>query len=360
MLNNKDNMNKLLTAFMLLAILTLFSCEGEQNNETKSVENTEEQTAEVNVYSHRFYDSDKALFAQFEEETGIKVNVKMDDADRLIQLLQTEGENTPADLLITTDIGRLYYAKELGLLQSVSSALLTERIPAHLRSKESDWFGLTKRARVIMYNPTKTEVSSLSTYEDLADPKWKGQISIRSSSNVYNKSLMASLVAHLGEEEATQWAKGIVANMATEPKGNDRDQIKNIVSGTGSIAITNTYYLGLLVNSDNPAEREAAQNVVPFFPNQDGRGAHINLSGAGVVKGADNAENAVKLLEFLVSEKAQSLYVEANYEYPVNPNVKPSELLSSWGDFVEDTLNLEEIGQRQKEAIQAFADAEWN
>lgn len=329
--------------------------------QTTNKEAAQEKSAgEVNVYSHRFYDTDKALFKKFEEQTGIKVNVKMDDASRLIQLLETEGENTPADVLITTDIGRVYYAKELGLMQSVSSPTLEKQIPAHLRDADGQWFGLTKRARVIMYNTELVKPEELSTYEDLATEKWKEALSIRSSTNVYNRSLMASIIANDGKEAALEWAKAVRANMATEPKGNDRDQLKNIVSGTGKVAVANTYYLGLMTNSENEAERDAAAKVKPFFPNQDGRGTHVNISGAGVVKHSKNVENAMQLIEFLTSVEAQKMYVDANYEYPVNPAVEPSELLKSWGDFKEDQINLEEIGRLQKEAIEVFEKAGWN
>lgn len=351
---------QLVSITLVAAVVGLWSCAGEGGKSPDGEEMKKDSAGtEVNVYSHRFYDTDKELFRRFEEQTGIVVNVKMDEADRLIQLLQTEAKNSPADLLITTDIGRLYYAKELGLLQPVNSSLLAERIPAHLRDKEQMWYGLTKRARVIMYNTDLVKPSELSTYEDLAHPKWQQAISVRSSSNVYNKSLMASLIAHNGEEKALEWAKGVVKNMATEPNGSDRDQLKNIVSGTGKIALVNTYYLGLMANSQNEAERAAAQKIKPFFPNQDGRGTHINVSGAGVVKAAKNKENAIRLLEFLVSEEAQRLYAEANHEYPVNPAVQPSQLLQSWGGFREDTINLEEIGKLQNKAIEVYEASGW-
>lgn len=345
---------------LVLASTLIISCTEQSNTSKESSSNEEAVSAgEVNVYSHRFYDSDKELFKRFEEQTGITVNVKMDDADRLIQLIQAEGDNSPADVLITTDIGRLYYAKELGVLEPSGSEVLNERIPAHLRDKENHWFGLTKRARVIMYNKDLVDPSELSTYEDLASEQWSGQISVRSSSNIYNRSLMSSLIEHLGREDAATWATSVRQNMATNPKGNDRDQLKNIVSGTGKIALTNTYYLGLMINSENEAEREAAAQILPFFPNQDGRGAHINISGGGVVKGAGNKANAIKLLEFLVSEEAQSLYVEANYEYPVNPMVPMSDLLASWGEFKEDKVALESVGALQEEAISVFEEASW-
>mgnify|MGYP006415018801 FL=1 len=347
--------------FILLATILIWSCaEQDAKSNDSNADKAIKHSGEVNVYSHRYYDSDKELFKRFEEETGIVVNIKMDDADRLIQLIQAEGENSPADLLITTDIGRLVYAQDLGLLDYADSKTLIERIPSHLRDSDNEWFGLTKRARVIMYNTDLVDPSELSTYEDLATDKWKGQISVRSSTNIYNRSLLSSIIAHHKIEQATEWAASVRDNMATDPKGNDRDQLKNIVSGTGKIALTNTYYLGLMLNSENEAERAAAAKILPFFPNQDGRGAHVNISGAGVVKGASNKTNAIKLLEYLVSVDAQSLYVEANYEYPVNPNVPMSELLASWGEFEEDTLDLEVVGRLQADAIVVFEAAEWD
>ena len=339
-------------------VLSLLSCTNSENKKDQS-ESTLIQE-EVNVYSHRFYDTDKELFKLFEEKTGIKVNVKMDDADKLIQLIQTEGKNTPADILITTDIGRLFYAKKLGLLKAVNSEILNNSIPKHLRGPEGKWYGLTKRARVIMYNTELVAPEELSTYEDLATPKWGGAISVRSSSNIYNKSLLASIIAHNGEEASLDWANAVVANMATDPKGNDRDQMRNIVSGTGKIAIANTYYLGLLLNSENEAEKAAAQKIKPFFPNQEDRGTHINISGAGIISFSQNEENAVKLLEFLVSEEAQKRYAEQNFEYPVNQRAEASELLKSWGSFKEDTINLETIGALQTQAIETFKEASWN
>ncbi|MEM9078975.1 MAG: extracellular solute-binding protein, partial [Bacteroidota bacterium] len=267
----------------------LFSCK----NTTK--DKTEEQ--EVNVYTHRHYPPDQELFAQFEEETGIKVNVINASADELIQKMQLEGPTSPADVLITVDAGRLVRAKEKDLLQSIQSTFLDSIIAPHLRDEEKKWFALTKRARVIAYSKDRIDPEQLSTYEDLASETWKEKLLIRSSSNIYNQSLMASLIANLGEEEAKEWARSIVVNMARDPKGNDRDQVKAVVAGEGALAIVNTYYVGRMINSDDVVESNAGKGVGIYFPNQNDRGTHINISGAGVAKYAPNKENAIKFIE---------------------------------------------------------------
>lgn len=336
-----------------MLVIALFSC-GEPASQTNEIEDKV-----VNVYTHRFYDTDKILFEKFEEITGIKVNVKKDDADKLIALLQSEGENTEADVLITVDAGRLYYAKELGLLQSVESKSLDKNVPEHLRDPEKMWFGLTKRARVIIYNKDEVNSEELSTYENLVNEKWSGEIFVRSSSNIYNQSLLASIIANHGEESALEWAKGVVSNMSREPKGNDRDQMKEVAAGNGKIAIANSYYLGKLLNSENDMEKKAGEKLGIFFPNQETTGTHINVSGAGITKYSPNAENGILLLEFLTGDNAQKLLAESNYEYPVNPNIEPSELLKSWGDFKEDEMNLDLLGKYNAKAVELFELSGW-
>ena len=313
----------------------------------------------VNVYTHRHYKADQDLFALFEKETGIQVNVVNAKADELIQKMTIEGDQSPADVLITVDAGRLVRAKNKGLLQGADSEFLAATIPAHLKDPENNWFALTKRARVIAYNPMKVTKEELSSYEDLAGDKWKERLLIRSSGNIYNQSLLASIIANNGEEVATNWAKSMVSNMARSPKGNDRDQVKAVVAGEGDLAIVNTYYIGKLLNSKNEEEVKAGEGVKLFFPNQEGRGTHINVSGAGVAKYAPNKANAIKFIEFLVSEKAQEVFAKANYEYPVNPNVQPSDLLKSWGSFKEDMLPLTKLGELNKNAVLVFDQAAW-
>lgn len=316
-------------------------------------------TQEVNIYSHRHYDTDKQLYKMFEKNTGIKVNIVKAKANELINRLESEGKNSPADILITSDAGRLYLAQEKGLLQTINSKILNEAVPENLRQKNGYWFALTKRARVIVYNKDKVNPSELSTYEDLTSPKFKDKVLIRKASNIYNQSLLASMIAHDGEKNAKAWAKGMVNNFARTPKGSDRDQMKAVAANVGDVAVVNTYYVGKLLNSKKTSEVKVGEKMGVFFPNQNDRGAHINISGAGVAKYSKNKENAVKLLEFLVSPKAQGMFAEANYEYPVNKNVKPSALLESWGTFKEDTLDLEELGKNNAKAVKIFNEVNW-
>lgn len=315
--------------------------------------------AVVNVYSHRHYEADRQLFARFTELTGIRVNVVTASADELITRLENEGKNSPADILITVDAGRLHRAKEKGLLQPIRSEVLETSIPATYRDPEGYWFGLTRRARVLIYDPSRVKPGELSTYEDLADPRWKGRILARSSGNVYNQSLLASLIAANGEEAAEAWARGVAANLARPPAGGDTDQIKAVAAGVGDVAIANTYYFGRLLSSSDPEERRLAERLAIFFPNQDGRGAHVNVSGAGVTASSKNVANAIRLLEFLASEEAQRIFSEANLEYPVNPRVAPAEILQAWGEFKADTLNLARLGELNAAAVAIFDRAGW-
>lgn len=316
-------------------------------------------SSEVNVYSHRHYDSDKVLFKKFEEKTGIKVNVVTAKAEELVSKLAIEGENTPADILITADIGNLYEAKDKKLLQSINSKILQENIPSHLKDDKGEWFGLTKRARVFVYNPAKIKESDLSDYLSLTDTTFKGKVITRSSSNSYNKSLLASIIANHGEEKALEFTKGLVANFAYEPKGSDRDQIRAVAAGDADIAIVNTYYLGVMLNGKDQKDVDIAKSVKLFFPAQKTTGTHINISGAGVTNFAKNKENAVKLIEFLSSEEAQSTFAEGNHEYPVNPKVKPSGTVTSWGTFKEDTIALNEVGKNSKKAVEIATQGNW-
>ena len=316
-------------------------------------------TGEVNVYSHRHYDSDKELFKKFEDKTGIKVNVVTAKAEELVSKLAIEGENTPADLLITSDIGNLYEAKSRSLLQATNSTILTENIPSHLRDSDNSWFALTKRARIFVYNPAKVDVKDLNDYFSITDPKFKGRVITRSSSNSYNKALLASIIANHGEAKALEFSKGLVANFATEPKGGDRDQIRSVAAGDADIAIVNTYYLGVMLNGKDQKDLDIAKSVKIFFPAQKTTGTHVNISGAGVTKYAKNKENAVKLVEFLSSEEAQSIFAEGNHEYPVNVKVKPSATVASWGTFKEDTIELNKIGENNKKAVDIATQGNW-
>ena len=344
----------------LLAIATLLvfvACKNDKKENT----NTEEKakTQEVNVYTHRHYPADQELFAAFEKKTGIKVNVVNAKADELILKMTQEGEQSPADVLITVDAGRLVRAKDKNLLQSVASEKLDKIIPSNMRDEDNQWFALTKRARVIVYAKDRVQPEQLSTYENLAADTWKNKILIRSSGNIYNQSLMASIIEHNGEEVAKTWAEQVVGNMARSPQGNDRDQVKAIVAGEGDVGVVNTYYIGKLLNSKNPEEVKAGNGVGIFFPNQEDRGTHINISGAGVAKYAPNKENAIKFIEFLASKEAQEVFAKANYEYPVNAEVQPSELLQSWGTFKEDNIALSILGKNNKKAVIVFDEAGW-
>lgn len=336
-------------ALFTFAWLTIVSCES----------NTESKQEVVNVYTHRHYEADQQLFDQFTAETGIAVNVVSASADELIQKLELEGAGSPADILITVDAGRLHRANEKGLLQAVDSDILKQNIPSKFRSTEGFWFGLTYRARILAYSKERVTAEELSTYEDLANENWKGRILTRSSENIYNQSLLASIIAANGEEGAEQWATNVLANMAREPKGNDRDQVKAVASGEGDVAIVNTYYIGIMLNDENPEERKAAEQVGIYFPNQGDRGTHVNVSGAGVTKYAPNKENAIKLIEFLSSESAQGTLANINYEYPVNPNVEHSEILKSWGSFKSDELNLSILGENNQRAVMIFDRVGW-
>ena len=314
---------------------------------------------EVNIYSHRHYDSDRVLFERFTQLTGTKVNVVKASADQLIKRLEIEGDQSPADLLITVDAGRLCRAEDKGLLQPVKSETLEAQVPEHLRDPEGHWYGLTIRARVIVYAKDRVKPDQLSTYEALAEPPWKGKVLVRSAQNIYNQSLMASMIIAHGGDGAQAWAEGLVRNFARTPKGNDRDQVKAIAGGVGDVAIVNTYYIGKLLGSDDEAERSAGSAVEIFFPNQKDRGAHINISGAGVTRSSKNVANAVALLEFLTGPDAQQALAKANSEYPINPQVEEPPLLKSWGAFKADTIHLSLLGKHNSEAVKIFANSGW-
>ena len=342
-------------SLIILSVFLLISC-----GEVKKQEISTNESKEITIYTHRHYDSDKTIIANFEKETGIKVNVVKAKADELLQKLEAEGKQSPADLLLTIDAGRLVRAKQKDLLQSAKSEIIEKSVPENLRDEENFWFSLTKRARIIVYDKNKVNPEDLSTYEDLTNPKWNGKVLIRSSSNIYNQSLLASIIANNGQDSAKQWAEGLVQNMARKPKGNDRDQVKAILAGEGEIGIINTYYLGKLINSKDSLEVEAGNSVGVFFLNQKDRGAHINVSGIGVAKHAPNKEDAVKFIEYLVSKDVQEIFAKANYEYPVNKEASASDLLKSWGDFKEDNLPLSKLGELNKNAVVIFDEVAWD
>ena len=316
-------------------------------------------SGEINLYTHRHYNSDKLLFKAFTKKTGIKINVIKGSADQLIQRLQTEGENSPADILLTVDAGRLVRAKNLGLLQPVTSPLLIKQIPSEMRDLDGYWYGLTVRARALIYSKERVKQNQLSTYEDLAHKKWRGRIVVRSSNNIYNQSLLASIIAANGELDAYKWAKSVRSNMARSPRGSDRDQARAVASGLADVAIMNTYYLGVMANSSDKKDQDVVKKIAVFFPNQNGRGTHINVSGAGITKSSKNKEEALKFLEFLTNENSQKVFSSANYEYPLKINEHNSTILKSWGQFKYDPLSLSVLGEKNTQAVKIFDRAGW-
>jgi iron(III) transport system substrate-binding protein len=313
---------------------------------------------EVNVYSARHYDADDALYERFTDETGIRVNVIEGKSDELIARLEREGRLSPADLFITVDAGRLHRAVERGVFQPIDSATFASRIPATLRHPDDLWFGLTKRARVIVASTERVPADAQLDYEDLADPAWRGRVLVRSSSNIYNQSLVASMIASEGAEAAEAWCEGLVRNFARRPQGGDRDQIRAIAAGEGDVAIVNHYYYAQMLEGGD-ADRQAASKVRVIFPNQDGRGTHVNISGAGVVKGAPNEENAIRLLEFLASDESQRTLAAGTQEYPVVEGVSLTSTLEALGGFRSDGINASRLGEFNAEAVRMMDRAGW-
>ncbi len=317
------------------------------------------ETQEVNIYSARHYDTDLKLYDRFTEETGIRVNLIEGGSDELIARIEREGKQSPADILVTVDAGRLWRAEEKGLFSPVKSEVLETRIPAHLRHPDGLWFGLSKRARIIIYNKEMGRPEKLETYDDLADPSHKGEICMRSSSNIYNISLLASLIEHEGQKTAENWAKGVVANLARPPQGNDTSNIEAVAAGECRISLVNTYYVGRMLGSDKAEDVAAAEKVGLIFPNQDDRGTHVNISGAGVLKYAPNRENAIKFMEFLTSDWAQNLFTESNHEYTAVPGAMKTSPVKGTGAFKEDEINASALGENQAEAVRIFDRAGW-
>nr|WP_237251840.1 Fe(3+) ABC transporter substrate-binding protein [Thioalkalivibrio nitratireducens] len=320
---------------------------------------TADADGEVNLYSARQENLIKPLLDDFTRDTGIQVNLLTGRADELLQRLRLEGRNSPADVLITVDAGNLHQAKEAGVLSPIESEVLTENVPESYRDMDGEWYGLSLRARPIMYHKDKVDPAELSTYEDLADPQWRGRICVRSSSNVYNQSLVAAMIATEGPDATGEWVNGLVANFARPPQGGDRDQIRAVAAGVCDLALANTYYLGAMLAGDDATQRDAAEQIGVFFPNQDGRGTHVNVSGAGVTTHAPNRENGIRLVEYLTSENAQQWYAEANQEYPVRADVPASDVLRSFGEFKADSVNLSLLGAHNAEAVRIMDRARW-
>jgi iron(III) transport system substrate-binding protein len=314
---------------------------------------------EVNVYSARKEALIKPLLDQFSENTGITVNLVTGKAPQLTERLLSEGRNTPADVLIAADVGNLVRAKQAQLLQPAKSDVLESVIPASYRDPDGEWWGFSLRARIIVYAPSRVDASALSTYEKLADPAWQDRVLVRSSTNIYNQSLIASMLEVHGTEATEAWMRGLVSNFARDPKGGDTDQIRAVAAGEGDVALANTYYYGRLLASDKEKDQAVVAETALFFPNQDGRGTHVNVSGGGMTRHAPNPENALKLLEFLASEDAQKIFAELNHEIPVREGVAASEIVQSWGDFKKDSMPLSKLGELNRAAIEAADRAGW-
>ena len=319
----------------------------------------QEKTA-LNLYSSRHYQTDEALYGNFTKQTGIRINRIEAGEDALIERIRNEGERSPADVLLTVDAGRLWRAEQLGFFQPVKSAVLDARIPANYREPGGLWFGFSLRARLIAYNKAKVAPAEVPTYESLADAKWKGRICMRSSTNIYNLSLMGAMMDHLGEANAEQWARGVKANLAREPKGGDTDQLKSVAAGECDLTISNQYYYARLLRSGKPAERAVAEKVGVVFPNQATWGAHVNISGAGVMKHAPNREAAIKFLEYLASDEAQRYFAEGNNEWPVVSGVKlDNPVLLMLGRFKQDQLNVAVLGRNQPASQKIYDRVAW-
>ena len=326
-------------ALALALLLPVFTASGAQAAEP----------GEVNIYSYRQPYLINPLLKEFTHETGIKVNVIFAEKG-LIERIQAEGRNSPADVLLTVDVGNLTQATDAGIAQPIQSATLEAAIPAAYRATDWQWVGLTRRARVVYASKERVKEDTIS-YEELADPKWRGKICIRSGQHVYNVALIASMIAHHGEQWTEEWLKGVKANLARKPAGDDRLQVKGVYAGECDIAVGNTYYMGAMLKNDKePEQKEWANSVRIIFPNTTDRGTSVNISGAVVAKYAPHKDNAIKLLEFLASDKGQEMYADVNNEYPVKEGIPWSELVQSWGDFKPDPISLNDIAGLRKKA----------
>ncbi|MCG6874819.1 MAG: Fe(3+) ABC transporter substrate-binding protein [Betaproteobacteria bacterium] len=314
----------------------------------------------LNLYTARHYPTDEALYAGFTKQTGIKVNRIEGGEDALLERIKAEGANSPADVFITVDIGRIWRADQAGIFAPTKSALLEKRIPAAYRDPRDKWFGFSARARVIAYNRDMVKPGEITRYEDLADSKWRGKLCTRSSAHPYNLSLTASMVNHLGEAKAKAWVEGVKANLARDPKGGDTDQLRSVAAGECAIAIANQYYYVRLMRSSKPADRKVVEKVAIVFPNQGDRGTHMNISGGGVLKHAPHPDAAIKFLEYLASDQAQAHFANGNNEWPAVPGVKfDNPALASLGDFKSDEINVAKLGQAQPVAQQLADQAGW-
>ncbi|MFN7389666.1 extracellular solute-binding protein [Brevundimonas sp.] len=313
----------------------------------------------VNLYTARHYDSDLILYERFTEQTGIRVNRIEGNADQLLARMQAEGEASPADVFITADAGALWRVQNAGLLQPVQSEALSTAIPANLRDPEGRWFGFSRRARIVAYDQARVQPADVDTYEEIASPRFRGQLCVRSADSVYNLSLVGALIEAWGPDRARQWVEGVVANMARPPEGGDRDQIRAVGAGVCQIALTNSYYYIRLASGDDAADREITTRVKLAFPSLDGQGAHVNISGAGVAANAPNRANAIRFLEYLTSAEVQTHVSQNNNEYPASPNVPAPAPVDAYADFQAHPMPVSAYGPRQAEALAMMSAAGW-
>lgn len=334
----------------LAGMATLAGCSGGTENEASEV---------VNLYSARHYDSDQVLYDRFTEETGIAINLMEGSADELVARMTSEGENSPADLFIAADAGALWRAQQAGLFQPITSATLDDRIPANLREPAGNWYGFMRRARVVAYDPARVQPEEIDDYAKLATPRFRGKICVRSSDSVYNLSLVGALIEAWGEERAEQWVRGVVANMARQPEGGDRDQIRAVGAGVCEVALTNSYYYIRMASGDDAADRAVTDKVALGFPSLDGQGAHVNISGGGVARNAPNRDNAVKLLEFFASADTQRHIAANNNEFPASPNVPAPAPVDAYADFTAHPMSVAAFAARQPQAQSLMSAAGW-
>ncbi len=313
----------------------------------------------VNIYTSRHYDQDREVYRRFTEQTGIRVRSIEAESDQLLTRILAEGPESPADIFMTVDAGRMWRAVEAGVLAPHGVDAVNQRVPAHLRHPDDLWFGITKRARVIVYRKAAGRPDGLTTYADLADPVFADQICVRSSQNIYNLSLMAALIDRIGAAAAEDWARAVSNNFARPPQGNDTAQIRAVAAGQCRLAVVNSYYVGRLMGSENDADRAVADAVGLIFPDQDGPGTHVNVSGAGLIATAPNPDNARKFLEFLVSDEVQQILADGNHEFAAVPGVALSGPIAEMGDFKEDRINAAVLGENQLEAVRVYDRAGW-
>lgn len=313
----------------------------------------------VNVYSARHYDADRALYAAFKEATGVEVQVLPANAEQLLERLQAEGDATEADIVVAADAGNLWRIKNAGLLQNVTTPSLEQNVPERLRDPEGAYWGFTKRARVIVYRKDAVQPAEVASFDQLATPRFRHQLVMRSSTNVYQLSTLASRIERLGSENARAWAAGVRANFARNPQGSDTDQIKAVAAGEAQATICNHYYFFRLMRSEDPADREVVDKVAFVFPDQAGAGTHVNISGAGVTAHAKRRDRALQLMEYLVSDEAQTLLAPLNVEFPIRPQIPPAPDLAAAGAFKEEDIPLDALGRHQAEAARIFEEVGW-